>query len=92
MARRCRGRVYRGKWETTWLHFFWTDPRLGGIPLSERFRRLYDLTENRSSLVVEMSALGWKVGGEAWVWRRQLWAWEEEMLSECRDLLHDFLL
>ncbi|GAU31770.1 hypothetical protein TSUD_22160 [Trifolium subterraneum] len=25
--------------------------------------------------------------GEAWVWRRQLWVWEEEMLGECQTLL-----
>ncbi|KAK2361308.1 hypothetical protein QL285_086472 [Trifolium repens] len=30
---------------------------------------------------------GWEVGGEAWVWRRQLWVWEEEMLGECQSLL-----
>ncbi|MCI23438.1 helicase-like protein, partial [Trifolium medium] len=34
----------------------------------------------------------WGTGGEAWVWRRQLWAWEEEMLGECQALLHDFFL
>ncbi|GAU31359.1 hypothetical protein TSUD_19040 [Trifolium subterraneum] len=27
------------------------------------------------------------VDGEAWEWRRQLWAWEEEMLRECQTLL-----
>ncbi|MCH95881.1 hypothetical protein A2U01_0016863, partial [Trifolium medium] len=39
-----------------------------------------------------MSSLGRGTGGEAWVWQRQLWAWEEEMLEECQALLHDFLL
>ncbi|GAU20017.1 hypothetical protein TSUD_273520 [Trifolium subterraneum] len=28
--------------------------------------------------------------GEAWVWRRQLWVWEEEMLRECQALLLNF--
>ncbi|GAU23074.1 hypothetical protein TSUD_183740 [Trifolium subterraneum] len=37
--------------------------------------------------MAEMSSLGWGVGGEAWVWRRQLRGWEEEMLGECRDRL-----
>ncbi|GAU35817.1 hypothetical protein TSUD_155920 [Trifolium subterraneum] len=32
------------------------------------------------------------VGGVAWLWRRQLWAWEEEMLEECRTLLSDIVL
>jgi hypothetical protein len=35
--------------------FFWTDPWLGGITLCERFRRLFDIAENRSSLVAERS-------------------------------------
>ncbi|MCI51487.1 helicase-like protein, partial [Trifolium medium] len=32
-------------------------------------------------------SLGWGARGEAWVWRRQLRAWEEELLRECRTLL-----
>ncbi|MCI64018.1 helicase-like protein, partial [Trifolium medium] len=37
-----------------------------------------------------MFTLGWEVGGAAWVWRRQLWVWEEEMLGECQTLLSSF--
>ncbi|GAU49358.1 hypothetical protein TSUD_191840 [Trifolium subterraneum] len=37
-----------------------------------------------------MFALGWEAGGEAWEWWRQLWAWKEELVRECQDLLHDF--
>ncbi|MCI20652.1 receptor-like kinase, partial [Trifolium medium] len=44
---------------------------------------------NKSSTVAEMSSLGWDDGGDAWEWRRQLWAWEEEMLGKCRALLHN---
>ncbi|MCI05300.1 C-terminal binding protein, partial [Trifolium medium] len=40
--------------------FFWTDPWLGGIPLCERFGRLFDLAVNKSSMVAEMYALGWE--------------------------------
>ncbi|MCH93561.1 cysteine-rich receptor-like protein kinase, partial [Trifolium medium] len=43
--------------------FFWTDPWLDGTPWSERFRRLFDLTENKSSTVVEMFSLGWEPEG-----------------------------
>jgi hypothetical protein len=32
------------------------------------------------------------VGGAACVWRRQLWAWEDEMLVECQKLLLNLLL
>jgi len=31
--------------------------------------------------------LGWGVNGETWKWRRRLFAWEEEVLEECIDLL-----
>jgi hypothetical protein len=70
---------------------FWSDPWVGGTPLCERFGRLYDLAENKSSTVAEMFSLGWEVDGEAWKWRRQLWVWEE-MLRECQTLLLPFTL
>jgi hypothetical protein len=35
--------------------FFWTDPWLGGTPLSARFRRLFDLAVNESSTVATIS-------------------------------------
>ncbi|GAU49006.1 hypothetical protein TSUD_406770 [Trifolium subterraneum] len=70
--------------------FFWTDPWLVGRSLCERFGRLFDLAENKSCSVAEMFALGWEVRGEAWVWRRPLWEWEEEMLKGCQTLLLNF--
>jgi hypothetical protein len=38
---------------------------LGGDPLRERFMRLFDLAETKSSTVAEMYALRWEVGGGA---------------------------
>ncbi|KAK2387235.1 hypothetical protein QL285_061035 [Trifolium repens] len=67
--------------------FFWTDPWVGGRPLGERFGRLFELAVSKSCTVAEMCSAGWEAGGEAWVWRRQLWAWEEELLGECQALL-----
>ncbi|MCI45923.1 receptor-like kinase, partial [Trifolium medium] len=72
--------------------FFWIDPWLGGVPLSVKYRRLFDLSTNKSISVAEMSELGWEARGAVWQWRRQLWAWEEEMLGECWNLLYDFVL
>ncbi|MCI15813.1 receptor-like kinase, partial [Trifolium medium] len=72
--------------------FFWTDLWLGGIPLSVKYRRLFDLSRNLSSTVAVMRDLGWEAGGAAWLWRRQLWVWEEEMLRECRSLLSKIVL
>ncbi|GAU40603.1 hypothetical protein TSUD_28090 [Trifolium subterraneum] len=54
--------------------FFWTDPWLGGTPLCVRFGRLFDLAVHKSNTVAEMWSLGWDTRGEAWEWRRQLWA------------------
>jgi hypothetical protein len=52
--------------------YFWTDPWVGGRPLSERFGRLFDLADTKRCTVAEMFSLGWEAEGEAWVWRRQL--------------------
>jgi hypothetical protein len=63
---------------------------LGGVPLCERFGRLFDLAENKSSIVAEMFSSRWEADREAWMWQRQLWVWEEEMLGECQILLIPF--
>ncbi|PNX61407.1 receptor-like kinase, partial [Trifolium pratense] len=39
--------------------------------------RLFDLAKNKSASVAEMFMRRWEAEGEAWVWRRQLRAWEE---------------
>ncbi|GAU18975.1 hypothetical protein TSUD_178920 [Trifolium subterraneum] len=67
--------------------FFWTDPWVDEIPLRERFGRLFDLAVNKLDYVADMFQLGWGIGGDAWVWRRPLRAWEEELLGECQALL-----
>ncbi|CAJ2636627.1 unnamed protein product [Trifolium pratense] len=41
----------------------WIDPWLGERPLCERFRRLFDLSENKSGMVAKMASLGWETGG-----------------------------
>jgi hypothetical protein len=65
---------------------------LGGVPLCERFGRLFDLAKNKSSTVAEMFSLVWEAGGEAWVWRKLLWVWKEEILRECQTLLLPFVV
>ncbi|MCH79399.1 cysteine-rich receptor-like protein kinase [Trifolium medium] len=59
----------------------------GGHISRKRFERLFYLAENKSASVAEMFMRGWGVGGEAWVWRCQLRAWEEELVGECQSLL-----
>ncbi|PNX95466.1 cysteine-rich receptor-like protein kinase [Trifolium pratense] len=63
--------------------FFWTDPWLDGVPLCERFGRLFVLgAETKPRTVVEMFSLGWGTEGTTWVWQRQLRA--------CQSLLSNF--
>jgi hypothetical protein len=66
---------------------FWFDRWLGNVPFCCHFARLFELTTNKFSMVADMFRCGWEAGGESWSWRRRLWAWEEEMLEECRLLL-----
>ncbi|GAU46317.1 hypothetical protein TSUD_243380, partial [Trifolium subterraneum] len=62
---------------------FWLDPWLEDSPLSRSFSRLYVLAVDKNILVADMFAAGWGVGGEAWKWRRRLFAWEEELVAGC---------
>jgi hypothetical protein len=39
-----------------------------------------------------MEGRGWGIQGGAWVWRRSLFAWEEDSVRECSVLLHNFVL
>jgi len=57
-----------------------------------QFPHLFDLAENKEVTVREMEARGWAVDGGGWEWRRCLWAWEEESVSECATLLSDVIL
>jgi len=61
---------------------FWIDPWLDGEPLCKAFVRLFELSENKLETVVNMMGRGWCAGGEAWRWRRRLFAWEELLLGE----------
>jgi hypothetical protein len=60
---------------------FWRDSWCGNIPLCVCFRRLYDLAVNKPVTVRNMFELGVEVHGEAWQW-----AWEEELVEECREI------
>ncbi|MCI57012.1 C-terminal binding protein, partial [Trifolium medium] len=42
--------------------FCWTDPWLGGVPLSVRFRPLFELSNYQTSSVTDMCALGGRRG------------------------------
>jgi len=42
--------------------------------------------------IFEMFQLGWEVNGDAWKWRRRLFAWEEEQVGEFCLLLQNVTL
>ena len=65
---------------------FWVDPWLEGKPMCNLFTRLYELAENNLDTVAGMFARRWGVNGEAWKWRRRLFAWEEELLRGCSPI------
>ncbi|XP_024636253.1 uncharacterized protein [Medicago truncatula] len=39
-----------------------------------------------------MARAGWDAGGGGWEWRRRLFAWEEEGVRDCVNLLHNIVL
>jgi len=69
--------------------FFWSDVWCGGEEFRVRFIRLYDLSLFKGALVSDMCHLGWGVDGEAWRWRRRLFAWEEGLLGDIILLLQN---
>jgi len=72
--------------------YFWSDCWVGTVSLREIFRRLFDLSVHQNLTVGAMHALGWSEDGEAWRWRRCLFAWEEELVVEIRNLLSNITL
>jgi len=68
---------------------FWTHRWIGGLLLCVRFLGLFDLAENKTATVADMFSLGLRHGGDGWRWLRRLWAWEEDLVEECRALLFD---
>ena len=71
---------------------FWTDRWVGEVTLSVRFSRLYLFPDFKGKSRADMLSLGWGEGGGAWKWWRQLFAWEEELVEECKVVLVDVSL
>lgn len=44
------------------------------IPLRLKFPHLFELAVEKESSVERMGRLRWEIDGEAWVWRRRLFA------------------
>jgi len=72
--------------------FFWEDIWVGEVPLKLKFPRLYELALNKKCSVAEAKRDIGAVGGRERVWRRHLFAWEEESVMECSILLYNTVL
>jgi hypothetical protein len=66
---------------------FWVDQWLGYFKFCDRFIWLFDFSENRSITMMDMFHLGWGEGAKTWRWRHQLFAWEEDLVGDCREFL-----
>ncbi|MCI32291.1 cysteine-rich receptor-like protein kinase, partial [Trifolium medium] len=53
---------------------------MGGSPLCERFGRLFDMAENKTCTVAEMSSSGWGEG-EAWAQTSDSWRWQPDLAT-----------
>ena len=62
------------------------------MSFKERINRLFELLVDKWVSVFDLFHLGWGVNGEAWKWRRRLFAWEEEQLGELCLLLQNVIL
>ena len=75
-----------------WQCLFWQDIWVGEVPLKLKFPRLYELAINKMCSVAEAKRDIGAVGGGGRVWRRHLFAWEEESVRECSILLSNTVL
>ena len=71
---------------------FWTDVWVGGMVFRDRYNRLFELSLLKEETTFGMFSLGWGIEGDAWRWRRMLFAWEDELVGELRLLLHNVSL
>jgi len=66
---------------------FWKDLWIGELLLEVRFRRLFELADNKLVTIAKMHCFGWGVNGEAWKWRKRLFALEEELVREACNFI-----
>ncbi|XP_012575081.1 uncharacterized protein [Cicer arietinum] len=77
-----------GNWNNT---LFWKDSWLVGGVLREKFSRLFHLSLQQEENVEIMVKMLRREGIQGWRLRRQLFAWEEELMEQCRILLATFI-
>jgi hypothetical protein len=71
--------------------YFWYDTWVGDVPLKIKFPRIFDLSVDKECSVEKMWRAIGAVDGRDKLWRRRLFAWEEESVRECSVLLHNLV-
>jgi hypothetical protein len=64
---------------------FWKDSWLGSPPLCDRFPRLFSISLQQNASVEEMRGSVDGVDRWVWLWRRNLFTWEQELLLELQQ-------
>jgi len=81
--------IYVGRLELGKIHFFGWTRGWGETPLHVRFLGLFELSENRWETTTGMFSLGWGREVRLGSGREGCGHRGEELLGECRCLLHD---
>ena len=71
---------------------FWKASWRGNVSFMVRFNRLYSISLNQGASVQEMRRSNLQGGEWAFVWRRQLFVWENNLLTELKGELDGFEL
>jgi hypothetical protein len=66
---------------------FWKDLWVGNSPLCERFPRLFSISLQKDVSVEEMRGSVDGMDRWLWQWRRNLFAWEHELLLELQEVV-----
>ncbi|MCI18150.1 RNA-directed DNA polymerase (Reverse transcriptase), partial [Trifolium medium] len=66
---------------------FWLDVWFGNLSLGERFPRLFSISLQKDAMVSNFWVEKEGVWGWEFDWRRRLFAWEDELLRELREVL-----
>lgn len=68
--------------------FVWTDILIGGECLKNKFPRLFSISVQKECIIADMGS--WQ--GDVWqwnfIWRQQLFAWDEQLVTELFQLIN----
>jgi hypothetical protein len=71
---------------------FWSDIWIGEALLKERFPRLFSISSQKEAVVMDVRNQSVTEGSWRFLWRRRLFAWEEELLEELKETISQTVL